>query len=123
MRLPLVTFSNIYSASSLCFILQAVENELRNHSTIIENLIKDGGSVVSDPNSNEMKTKACEQLKNALRSLRDASSVRKKTLRQELDAFQVGTEIHRVRSVSNGTERVRFKGPQLWQTLPRTIRN
>ena len=29
----------------------------------------------------------------------------------------------RVRSVSNGTEIVRFKGPQLWQTLPLTIRN
>ena len=29
----------------------------------------------------------------------------------------------RVRSVSNGTESVRFKGPQLWQTLPLTIRN
>ena len=29
----------------------------------------------------------------------------------------------RVRSVSNGTESVRFKGPQLWQTLPPTIRN
>ena len=29
----------------------------------------------------------------------------------------------RVRSVNNGTESVRFKGPQLWQTLPPTIRN
>ena len=29
----------------------------------------------------------------------------------------------RVRSVSNGTESVRFKGPQLWQALPPTIRN
>ena len=29
----------------------------------------------------------------------------------------------RVRSVSNGTESVRFKGPQLWPTLPPTIRN
>ena len=29
----------------------------------------------------------------------------------------------RVRSVGNGTESVRFKGPQLWQTLPQTIRN
>ena len=29
----------------------------------------------------------------------------------------------RVRSVNNGTERVRFKGPQLWQMLPPTIRN
>ena len=29
----------------------------------------------------------------------------------------------RVRSVSNGTESIRFKGPQLWQTLPPTIRN
>ena len=29
----------------------------------------------------------------------------------------------RVRSVSNGKESVRFKGPQLWQTLPPTIRN
>ena len=29
----------------------------------------------------------------------------------------------RVRSVSNGTESVRFKGPQLWQTLPPSIRN
>ena len=29
----------------------------------------------------------------------------------------------RVRSVINGTESVRFKGPQLWQTLPPTIRN
>ena len=29
----------------------------------------------------------------------------------------------RVRSIGNGTESVRFKGPQLWQTLPQTIRN
>ena len=29
----------------------------------------------------------------------------------------------RVRSVNNGSESVRFKGPQLWQTLPLTIRN
>ena len=29
----------------------------------------------------------------------------------------------RVRSVGNGTESVRFKGPQLWQMLPQTIRN
>ena len=29
----------------------------------------------------------------------------------------------RVRSVSNGTEGVRFKGPQLWQMLPSTVRN
>ena len=29
----------------------------------------------------------------------------------------------RVRSVGNGTERVRFKGPQLWQILPQRIRN
>ena len=29
----------------------------------------------------------------------------------------------RVRSVNNGTESVRFKGPQLWQMLPQTIRN
>ena len=29
----------------------------------------------------------------------------------------------RVRSVSNGTESVRYKGPQLGQTLPLTIRN
>ena len=29
----------------------------------------------------------------------------------------------RVRSVGNGTESVRFKGPQLWQILPQTIRN
>ena len=29
----------------------------------------------------------------------------------------------RVRSVNNGSESVRFKGPQLWQTLPPTIRN
>ena len=29
----------------------------------------------------------------------------------------------RVRSFSNGTESVRFKGPHLWQTLPPTIRN
>ena len=29
----------------------------------------------------------------------------------------------RVRSVGNGTESVRFKGPQLWQLLPQTIRN
>ena len=28
-----------------------------------------------------------------------------------------------VRSVNNGSESVRFKGPQLWQTLPLTIRN
>ena len=28
-----------------------------------------------------------------------------------------------VRSVGNGTESVRFKGPQLWQMLPQTIRN
>ena len=29
----------------------------------------------------------------------------------------------RVRSVNNVSESVRFKGPQLWQTLPPTIRN
>ena len=29
----------------------------------------------------------------------------------------------RVRSVRNGTESVRCKGPQLWHLLPRTIRN
>ena len=29
----------------------------------------------------------------------------------------------RVRSVNNGTESVRFKGPQLWKTLPPKIRN
>ena len=29
----------------------------------------------------------------------------------------------RVRSVRNGTESVRFKGPQLWQIFPQTIRN
>ena len=29
----------------------------------------------------------------------------------------------RVRSVSNGTESVPFKGPQLWETLPPTTRN
>ena len=29
----------------------------------------------------------------------------------------------RVRSVNNGSESVRFKGPQLCQTLPPTIRN
>ena len=29
----------------------------------------------------------------------------------------------RVRSVNNGTESVRFKGPRLWQMLPPTIRN
>ena len=29
----------------------------------------------------------------------------------------------RVRSVGNDTESVRFKGPQLWQMLPQTIRN
>ena len=29
----------------------------------------------------------------------------------------------RVRSVSYGTESIRLKGPQLWQTLPSTIRN
>ena len=29
----------------------------------------------------------------------------------------------RVKSVNNGTESVRFKGPQLWQMLPPTIRN
>ena len=28
-----------------------------------------------------------------------------------------------VRSVGNGTESVRFKGPQLWQMLPQAIRN
>ena len=28
-----------------------------------------------------------------------------------------------VRLVGNGTESVRFKGPQLWQILPQTIRN
>ena len=68
-----------------------MENELRNHSTIIENLIKAGDSVVHDPNSSDLKTKACEQLRSALRSLREASNVRKKTLQQELEAFQVGT--------------------------------
>ena len=29
----------------------------------------------------------------------------------------------RVRSVNDGSDSVRFKGPQLWQTLPPTIRN
>ena len=29
----------------------------------------------------------------------------------------------RVRSVNNGSESVRFKGLQLWQTVPPTIRN
>lgn len=29
----------------------------------------------------------------------------------------------RVRSVNSGTESIRFKGPQLWQMLPPTIRN
>ena len=29
----------------------------------------------------------------------------------------------RVRSVNNGSESVRFKSPQLWQTLPPTVRN
>ena len=29
----------------------------------------------------------------------------------------------RVKSVGNGTESIRFKGPQLWQMLPPTIRN
>ena len=29
----------------------------------------------------------------------------------------------RMRSVNNGTESVRFKGPQLWQMLPPMIRN
>ena len=29
----------------------------------------------------------------------------------------------RVRSISNGTKSVRFKGLQLWQTLPPTLRN
>ena len=29
----------------------------------------------------------------------------------------------RVRSVGNGTESIRFKGPQLWQMLPQTMRN
>ena len=29
----------------------------------------------------------------------------------------------RVKSVINGTESIRFKGPQLWQMLPPTIRN
>ena len=29
----------------------------------------------------------------------------------------------RVKSISNGTESIRFKGPQLWRTLPPTIRN
>ena len=29
----------------------------------------------------------------------------------------------RMRSVSNGTESVRVKGPQLWLTLPSTVRN
>ena len=39
-------------------------------------------------------------------------------LRNNNDFFQP-----RVRSVNNGTESVRFKGPQLWQMLPPTIRN
>ena len=39
-------------------------------------------------------------------------------LRNSNDFFQP-----RVRSVNNGTESVRFKGPQLWQMLPPTIRN
>ena len=39
-------------------------------------------------------------------------------LRNNSDFFQP-----RVRSVNNGTESVRFKGPQLWQMLPPTIRN
>ena len=39
-------------------------------------------------------------------------------LRNNNEFFQL-----RVRSVNNGTESVRFKGPQLWQMLPRTIRN
>ena len=29
----------------------------------------------------------------------------------------------RVRSINHGAERVRFKGPQLWQMLPPAIRN
>ena len=32
-------------------------------------------------------------------------------------------EFFQPRSVNNGTESVRFKGPQLWQMLPSTIRN
>ena len=39
-------------------------------------------------------------------------------LRNHNDFFQP-----RVRSVNNGTESVRFKGPQLWQMLPPTIQN
>ena len=43
---------------------------------------------------------------------------RSSPMRTNNELFQL-----RVRSVNNGTESVRFKGPQLWQTLPETIRN
>ena len=55
---------------------------------------------------------SCQYLRTPIREKRS------RTLRNINEFIQP-----RVRSVSNGTESVRFKGPRLWQTLPPTIRN
>ena len=90
-------------------------------STYCELLQKDCAVTIHTKNLQILMTEMYKT-KNELNPLFMRAIFRENTTRYNLRSNNEFTQ-PRVRSVSNGTESVRFKGPQLWQTLPPTIRN
>ena len=90
-------------------------------STYSELLQKDCAVTIHTKNLQILMTEMYKT-KNELKPLFMREIFRENTTRYNLRSNNEFTQ-PRVRSVSNGTESVRFKGPQLWQTLPLTIRN
>ena len=90
-------------------------------STYSELLQKDCAVTIHTKNLQVLMTEMYKT-KNELNPLFMQEIFHENTTRYNLRSNNEFTQ-PRVRSVSNGTESVRFKGPQLWQTLPLTIRN
>ena len=90
-------------------------------STYSELLQKDCAVTIHTKNLQILMTEMYKT-KNELNPLFMQEIFRENTTRYNLRSNNEFTQ-PRVRSVCNGTESVRFKGPQLWQTLPPIIRN
>ena len=104
------------------FILRHWELLIRTpKSTFNELLQKDCGVTIHTKNLQILLTEMYKT-KNELNPSFMQEIFRESTARYNFRGNNEFTQ-PRVRSVTNGTESVRFKGPQLWQTLPSTMRN
>ena len=56
-----------------------------------------------------------------------SSTIMNKIFQENTNVYDLRTKrefkTHNVRTVLNGTETISYRGPQIWETLPSTIRN